>query len=535
MNNEFDNNNDQSGEYTNGNTYPENGNTYQDGGNTYQDNSNTYSVNSNTYPDNSNNYSENSNTYSENSNTYPDNSNNYSENSNTYPENNNTQREESNNYGNSYTSGNFYSYNQSNGQQNTNPYTVYPIPTVSEEKPKKPKKKLKLAGAAKLTAAAIAFGLIAGATFQGYYAVSQPKTTDNNNNVVAEVTETSGSSDSIVPTSSTSSAVVTDVSDVVANVMPSIVAINSTANVTSYDFFGQAYTEQQQGSGSGIIVGQNNSDILIATNNHVIEGAETVEIVFSDGTKASGTIKGSDATADLAVISVSMKDITKDTAATIKVATLGNSDNVKAGEMAIAIGNALGYGQSVTVGYISAVNREVTINEQTMTLLQTDAAINPGNSGGALLNEKGEVIGINSVKYASTDVEGMGYAIPISTAIPMINELINRQVVSASEQGFLGIDASTAQNVTDVYAQRFNMPIGVYVNDVIASSPAAKAGLAQGDIITGLDGTTIKTIDELKNALSYKKAGQKIALTIQVKENGSYTEKTLDITLGNKQ
>lgn len=438
------------------------------------------------------------------------------------------------NFDYSYSTGNYYSYNnvgQENSQQSSNPYSsVYTTsnPTVV----KKPRKKRRVLGALGFTAAAVVFGLIAGATFQGYYMLTQPKASDDKDtNLVAEVSDTTGDSEEIVPTSTSVGAVVTDVSDVVAKVMPAIVAINSTANITSYDFFGREFSEQQQGSGSGIIIGQNDSEILIVTNNHVIDGAETVEIVFADETTATATRKGSDANADLAVVAVKMNEITEDTAASIKVASLGNSDNVQPGEIAIAIGNALGYGQSVTVGYISAVNREVTLDNQTMTLLQTDAAINPGNSGGALLNEKGEVIGINSVKYASEEVEGMGYAIPISSAIPMINELINREVVSEEDQGYLGIDASTAQNVTEVYAERFNMPIGVYVNDVIEDSPAADAGLAQGDIITGLDNVTIKTIDDLKSALSYKKAGQEVTLIIQAKENGTYVEKTLTITL----
>lgn len=453
------------------------------------------------------------------------------------PNNINTESTSNTNFDNSETTGSVYSYNNTipvNNQpnNNNNPYTIYQAPNIAEEK--KPKKKRKIFGIFKLTAAAMAFGLIAGATFQGYYMVSQPKVADNNYQV-AQVTETSTSGDTIKPSTTSTDGVVTDVSDVVTKVMPSIVAINSTADVTSNDFFGRAYTQEAQSSGSGIIIGQNDSQILIVTNNHVIEGAQTVEIVFSDGTKASAVIKGADANADLAVVSVNMSDISSDTAAAIKVAALGKSDNVKPGEMAIAIGNALGYGQSVTVGYISAVNRQVTINDQTMTLLQTDAAINPGNSGGALLNAAGEVIGINSVKYASAEVEGMGYAIPISSAIPMINELINRQVIATADQGFLGIDASTAQNVTDVYAQRFNMPLGVYVNDIIKGSPAETAGLVQGDIITGLDGTQIKTIDDLKSALSYKKAGQKVELTIQVKDSGAYAEKTLTITLGNKK
>lgn len=468
---------------------------------------------------------------------------------NTYPMNNNTDNNSNSSDSNvdySYSTGNYYSYNnmsqensqqssQQGSQQSSNPYSsVYT--TSNTTVVKKPRKKSRVFGAFRFTAAALAFGLIAGAAFQGYYTFTQPKASDDKDaNLVAEVTDTTGDSEAIVPTSTSTGAVVTDVSDVVAKVMPSIVAINSTANVTSYDFFGREYSEQQQGSGSGIIIGQNDSEILIVTNNHVVDGAETVEIVFADDTTATATKKGSDANADLAVVAVKMNEISEDTAAAIKVASLGNSDNVLPGEMAIAIGNALGYGQSVTVGYISAVNREVTIDNQTMTLLQTDAAINPGNSGGALLNEKGEVIGINSVKYASEEVEGMGYSIPISSAIPMINELISREVVSQEDQGYLGIDASTAQNVTDVYAERFNMPIGVYVNDVNEDSPAADAGLAQGDIITGLDNVTIKTIDDLKSALSYKKAGQKVNLIIQAKENGTYVEKTLTITLGSRK
>ncbi|MBP1756596.1 MAG: hypothetical protein H6Q59_2994 [Firmicutes bacterium] len=392
-----------------------------------------------------------------------------------------------------------------------------------------------------LTAAAVAFGLIAGIAFQGYYMIAWPDASkigsSNNNNklAIAEVTQNTGSKDTIKPTSNTSDSVVTDVSDVVEKVMPSIVAINSKATVTTQDFFGREYDQQSEGSGSGIIIGQNGSELLIVTNNHVINGATEIEIVFADGSKASATVKGSDANADLAVLTVDSNSLSKETASTIKSATLGDSNAMVPGEMVIAIGNALGYGQSVTVGYVSAVNREVTIDNQTMTLLQTDAAINPGNSGGALLNTAGEVIGINSVKFASQEVEGMGYAIPISNALPMINELMNREVIAVKDQGFLGIDSSTAQEVTDIYSQRFNMPIGIYVNGVVKDSPAEKAGLMQGDIITGLDGSKIEKIDDLKNALSYKKAGQTVDLTIQVLDGGSYVEKVLKITLGEKQ
>jgi Trypsin-like serine proteases, typically periplasmic, contain C-terminal PDZ domain len=434
-----------------------------------------------------------------------------------------------------YSSGNAGPTNYQSGSNDT--YTVYPTPQMNEEKKAKVKKKKRGFGVFKLTAAAVAFGLIAGAVFQGYYFAM--KVTGNLSDTGAQnsvkIAEASGSKDTIVPeTTSSSDAIVTDVSDVVTKVMPSIVAINSSGTQTTTDFFGREYSQQVEGSGSGIIIGQNDSQLLIVTNNHVVQGASKVEIVFSDKSKATAVVKGSDSNADLAVLSVDMKTLSESTANTIRVATLGDSKTVEAGDMAIAIGNALGYGQSVTVGYISAVNREVTINNNTMTLLQTDAAINPGNSGGALLNSKGQVIGINSVKYASEEVEGMGYAIPISSAIPMINELMNRHAVSKSQQGFLGINTTTAQNVTQEISDAYGIPVGIYVNDVISGSPSEKAGLERGDIITGVDGVTVKTIDELANALSYKKAGQKIELKIKVKVSGAYQDKSLNVTLGKK-
>ena len=451
------------------------------------------------------------------------------------------------NQGNDQTGGQNFNqaYGQNYGQSaygtgtpNGNYDTSYSDSGVAKKKEPKARKKRRFAPAAKLVAAALVFGLVAGGAFQAYYMLAWPasekiSTTDNNIKV-AEVSSTD--KDSTISTDTGSSGtVVSDVSGVVASVMPSIVAINSTITTTTTDFFGRQYEQQGEGSGSGIIIAQNGSNLLVVTNNHVIEGATSIQIVFADETTATAAVKGSDANADLAVLSIDMSQLSKDTASKIKVATLGSSDDMVPGDMVIAIGNALGYGQSVTVGYVSAVNREVTIDDQTMTLLQTDAAINPGNSGGALLNIKGEVIGINSVKFASAEVEGMGYAIPISTALPMINELMNRETVAAGEQGYLGIDTSTAQEVTDAYAQRFNMPIGVYVNDVVKGSPAEKAGLMQGDIITGLDGSKIETIDDLKSALSYKKAGTTVDLTIQVLSGGSYSEKVLKVTLGEKQ
>lgn len=422
--------------------------------------------------------------------------------------------------------------------------SIYPKPEINEEH-KKSNKKHKFSGPVKFTAAAVAFGLVAGMVFQGInYVADQNETVIIQQNKGSETAandgkKTSGTTDksstTAVPVNTTSGTVVSDVSDIVDKVMPSIVAINATSTVTDYDFFGRQYNEKQEGSGSGIIIGQNSSQILVVTNNHVIDGATTVQITFSDKSKVSAKVKGADKNADLAVLSVNKKDLSNSTLSTVKVATLGDSGKVKAGEMAIAIGNALGYGQSVTVGYISAVNREVAENNNnTMKLLQTDAAINPGNSGGALINASGEVIGINSMKYASEEVEGMGYAIPISKAIPMINELMNRETVKTSEQGFLGINKDSAQNVTSVTAERFHMPVGVYINEVVKNSPAEKAGLKQGNIIVGLDATKIETIDDLISALSYKKAGETIQLKIKVLDKGEYVSKTLSVTLGEK-
>lgn len=439
---------------------------------------------------------------------------------------------------------NSYGQNQNNQFANQSQYvSAYSTPQLKQNG-EKPKKKRGFLGALKLTAAAVAFGLIAGIVFQGYYYVTQPEDTEivenNNNNEILLAEETVGGDTSIdeasvVPISSSSETVITDVSGVVENVMPSIVAINSSATITNYDIFGREFSEPVEGSGSGIIIGQNGSELLIVTNNHVIESATEVEIVFTDENTAKATIKGTDARADLAVLSVNLNDLSEETASAIKVATLGNSEELKAGEMAIAIGNALGYGQSVTVGYISAVNREVLIDNKTMTLLQTDAAINPGNSGGALMNSAGEVIGINSVKYASSSVEGMGYAIPISDAIPIINELMSRETIAEAEQGFLGIYKESAENVTEAYANRLNMPIGVYVNDVVPESPAEVAGLKKGYIIVGVDDKIVETIDDLLEILSYSKAGENITLVVSFRgDNGSFIEKDLFVTLGSR-
>lgn len=410
--------------------------------------------------------------------------------------------------------------------------------TYNEGKPSenKEKKKKKLFNLIKLTIAALLFGIVTGVAFQGYVMMKNPVdlTQTRNDNDTGELKAETTSDSGAVYQNANIDGIVTDVSQVVDEVMPAIVAINATTSRTSYDFFGREYKQEGEARGSGIIIAHNNNELLIVTNNHVVENARNIEITFVDDSKSKAKIKGSDANSDLAILSVNLNDLSQDTVASIKVATLGDSDNVKPGDIAIAIGNALGYGQSVTVGYISASEREIP-GDSKGKLIQTDAAINPGNSGGALLNSAGQVIGINSVKYASTEVEGIGYAIPITKAIPMINELMNREVVSSREQGFLGIDISKAQNVTEIHSQRFNMPVGVYVYSVVEGSPAEKAGLKQGNIITGLDNIQIRTIDDLINALSYKKAGQTIKLKIQEMENGKYVEKVLEITLAKKK
>lgn len=401
---------------------------------------------------------------------------------------------------------------------------------------KNAKKKKKLFGLIILMIAALLFGAASGAAFQGYILMKKPvqPIEDIDEDGTGELTADTTSDSESTSDNVNKDGIVIDVSQVVDEVMPSIVAINATTSRISYDFFGREYKQEGEARGSGIIIAHNDNNLLIVTNNHVVEDAKKIEIVFADDSKAKARIKGSDANSDLAILSVDLENLSEDTIDSIKVATLGDSDSVKPGDLAIAIGNALGYGQSVTVGYISASDREIP-GESNGKLIQTDAAINPGNSGGALLNSAGQVIGINSIKFASIDVEGMGYAIPITSAIPMINELMNREVVSSREQGFLGIDISKAQNVTEIYSQRFNMPVGVYVYKVVEGSPADKAGLKQGNIITGLDNMQIRTIDDLVNALSYKKAGQTIKLKIQVMENGKYVEKVMEITLAKKK
>ena len=375
---------------------------------------------------------------------------------------------------------------------------------------------------ARLAASAVAFGLIAGLVMQGVtYGFSRAGVGNGATQLATTKTTSSGSS--------TSSG---DLSGVSSSVMPAIVSITGKFETTSQSWFGQTQSSESEGVGSGIIIGKKDGKILIVTNNHVVADAKSLSVGFVDGKSASATIRGTDSDADLAVVEVNTKDMKSSTLKKIAVITLGDSSKLKTGERAIAIGNALGYGQSVTGGYISALNRQVQLTDKTMTLIQTDAAINPGNSGGALLNSKGELIGINTVKYSSEDVEGMGYAIPINTAKPIINKLIKNEAASESEQAYLGV---AGQTIDSSMASQFDMPSGVYVQQVVKSSPAQKAGISAGDVIVSFNGSSVSTMDGLKEKISNLTAGKKVKVVVKRQNQmGTYEKKTLTVTLGKK-
>lgn len=422
-------------------------------------------------------------------------------------------------------------------------YESYQFSQAESNTPKQKKRKEKKASGglgkkfAVCAALAVVFGLIAGITFQGVNAISnQIKGRNEQKQVEIPATETTADvavADTTPSAQSTASAGNYSVSDVAANAMPSVVSISNLSVQQIQSFFGVEQYESES-SGSGIIVGQNDEELLVATNNHVVSGAKTITVTFIDETSVEAQIKGTDANNDLAVVAVKMSDLSEDTLSQIKVATIGSSDDLVVGEQVVAIGNALGYGQSVTSGYVSALNREVTVDNVTANLIQTDAAINPGNSGGALLNMRGELIGINAVKFASSEVEGMGYAIPISTAEPILGDLmarVTRLQVDDDKASYLGI---SCREVTAESAQMYDMPSGVYVAGVTEGSAAEKAGMKKGDIITSFDGTAISTYDELKATLKYYEAGETVELTINRAENGEYREQKISITLDAK-
>lgn len=428
---------------------------------------------------------------------------------------------------------NQYNYYNPEGQQRDVQYNSQP----DQNNNRRPKKKIPKAIA--VTGFALLFGVVSSATFLTSNIIGNKVLRLNE-----PISSTSGNAASVNSTSlkTASSVVTSDVSGVVEQVMPSIVSITNMSVQQVQDFFGGVSQQQSESAGTGIIIAQNKSELLVVTNNHVVEGSETLTVTFHDNTSLEADIKGTDPAHDLAVIAVPVNTISEDTMNAIAVATLGDSTKLKAGEPAIAIGNALGYGQSVTTGVISATDREImssdgpdggaTATSSDVKLIQTDAAINPGNSGGALVNASGEVIGINSSKLVASSVEGVGYAIPISDVSDIITNLMNQQTkakVAEKDRGYIGIQGF---DVTSEYAERFNMPLGVYVTDVISGGGADTAGMTKGGIITGMNGITIDSMNTLQEQLKYYAKGDTVTLTVQKTENsGEYTEQTYKVIL----
>lgn len=392
-----------------------------------------------------------------------------------------------------------------------------------------------------LLASALMFGCIAGGSMIGIQMlakslglVPETKTTVIGRSVSPQAEMIINTTDTTGKGSNSSG--VTDVTSIVEKAMPAVVAINAETELLRQSWFGETQTYIAPTSGSGIIIGENEEELLIVTNNHVVEDTNALSVVFIDETEVKATVKGGDADSDLAVISVKLADLSQETKEKIDIATIGNSDALKVGQGVVAIGNALGYGQSVTVGYVSALNRDVeTSNGIAKGFIQTDAAINPGNSGGALLNMNGEVIGINSVKYSSTKVEGMGYAIPITAVQDIIAELstkVARVVVAEAEQGTIGMQG---QDIDEQMSEAYDIPKGVYVYKILENGAAAKSELQEKDIITKIDNESIDSMEELKKNLTYYKAGDTITLTIQRLNGSQYEEKIIELNLGKKR
>ena len=458
----------------------------------------------------------------------------------------------------------YYEYESNNGMQNYSEGTSYTNtsgdgdynPYMDPKKPKKPKKSHKGFGkaVAKFLAIAVAFGLVAGAAFAGgnYYASTKLEKEVEEELAVSKATGVKKSEGVIDSTAVSTATTVTDVSDIVDNVMPAIVQVTNMSIVEYRNWFGQHYATESESAGSGIIISQDSEYLYIVTNNHVVEGANTLTITFVDDSAVEAHLQGTDPNTDLAIVKVSLSDIDSATLKEIKVASIGSSDDLKVGSSAVVIGNALGYGQSVTTGVISALNREVSFQNNdgstySQTLIQTDAAVNPGNSGGALLNMNGEVVGIVSAKYSDTEVEGMGYAIPISTASTVIETLMSaqteEQVAENNEEstedltpsngnsaylGIMGVD------VDAVNAVQYHMPQGVYVARVISGTGADKAGLQKKDVITGLNGTQVKSMEELQQQLSSLSAGDTVEVTV-ARYADDYAEETIQVTLSSAQ
>ena len=468
---------------------------------------------------------------------------------NTYGDNSYTQRAAANPYEprtGTYHYGNTYpnDYRQMNGGQN--------------QDKKSDKKKTSRGGYLKKALVCVSLGLFFGIfAGLGFYAVQSIAGLSERNAIEENITEVEMTAGEIVKeaadvideaaetvsTTQTNSGihvtdsittVVSDVSDVVTEVMPAIVSIDNHYTET-ISYFGQSFTNEADASGSGIIVGENDTELLIVTNYHVIADTQKLTVLFVDGNEAEASVKGTDADMDLAVISVPLKNISSKTLQEIAIATLGDSDSLKVGEPAIAIGNSLGYGQSVTTGVISALNRSIQLSDGSDgTFIQTDAAINPGNSGGALLNMKGEVIGINSNKIGGSAVEGMGYAIPISSASPIIAELMLKETknkVAEEERGYLGISGI---NVTEDVSAMYGIPEGVFISQVYPNTAAAEAGLQKGDIITEFAGEEITSMDELQRELEFYAKGDTVEITVMSATNNGYVARKVQLTLGNK-
>lgn len=439
---------------------------------------------------------------------------------------------------NGYSSGQQHQQYYGNQNRYTNPYQQYDYyqghgqnPNGNGNSHHASKKHSYAKTTALVAAAALLFGVVSGGTMYGVNRAANtllPYQSSQVNETIGQTTQIPAANTS---TTSSNGVVIEDVSAIVDATLPSVVSITNTQVYQSNTWFGQSQTYEVPSSGSGIIVGQNDSELLIVTNNHVVSDSEGLTVTFADESTADAAIKGTDSEADLAVIAVPLDKISADTKGKIKAATLGDSDSLKMGQGVIAIGNALGLGQSVTVGHVSALNREIKVDDATKTVIQTDAAINPGNSGGALLNSKGEVIGINEAKYADTSVEGVGYAIPISKAKDIIDDLMTRTTkiaVSESEQGYLGIQL---QNIDESMAKMYGMPQGVYVYKIMEDSAAAGSDLHEKDIITKLDGEKISNYADLAKLLTYYKSGDTVTLTVQSLVNGSYQEREVQLTL----
>ena len=397
---------------------------------------------------------------------------------------------------------------------------------------------------------ACVFGIVASFVFQGTNFIFNKFDKQKGTKIEGSIVEKDNNIQNVVPQEKKEATTETEqskvalvntagygnVASVAENAMPSIVAITNKSVQEVMSFFGAGVEQYEaESAGSGIIIGKNDTELLIATNAHVVEGAQTLTVCFIDDKVCEATVKGSDSSNDIAVISVALNNVEGSTLDAIKVATLGDSNDLVIGEQVVAIGNALGYGQSVTTGIISALDRDITDDDVDNSYIQTDAAINPGNSGGALLNMNGELVGINSAKLANTKIEGMGYAIPIDAAKPIMDDImqrVTRELVDEAEAGYVGISGFS---VTQDVSKQYGIPVGIYVSDVVSGAAADKAGIQKGDIITKFDGMNVDSIKKLREQLDYYKAGETVDITLYRTDDGQYEERNFKITLDGRK